>query len=69
MKIKHKRVEDMELLSCPFCGCSMGILFLGGGYQWYGNHHHSCILAQNPSGSYGRVEDMAREWNQREGNK
>ena len=56
-----------ELLSCPFCGCKMGILHLGL-WRWYGEHKTGCVLAGNPSHAYGRCEDLVRAWNTRQDN-
>ena len=53
-----------KMSDCPFCGCKMGILELGG-YEWYGRHKSMCPLEGNPSGSYGRLEDMLEAWEMR----
>ena len=64
---KKDRVGDKmnSLVGCPFCGCEMGHLTIGGGYQWFGFHKSGCILEGNPSASWGRLEDMTNDWNKR----
>jgi len=54
-----------ELKRCPFCACKMGILYIDGGWMWYGFHDIDCILEGNPSGLYGRKELMIKAWNTR----
>jgi len=61
----RSRLHSVVLKPCPFCGCDMGVLELGGGFEWYGRHKSMCPLECNPSGSYGRVGDMADAWNMR----
>ena len=55
------------LAGCPFCGCRMGILELDG-FQWFGNHKSCCPLEGNPSASWGRREDLVKDWNTRASN-
>jgi hypothetical protein len=59
--------ENSKLKPCPFCGCEMSVLNIGSGYRWYGYHKFLCPLEGNPSGSYGKLLDMAAAWNRREG--
>ena len=60
----EEAVDKMK--PCPFCACIMGILVAGGGgYQWFGCHPGSCALGSNPSASYGRVEGLLEDWNER----
>jgi hypothetical protein len=61
-------VRSTSLLSCPFCGCKMGILHLEL-WRWYGEHRTGCVLESNPSHAYGRCEDMLRAWNTRQDNR
>ena len=60
------KLSKVIMKPCPFCGCEMGILEIGGGYEWYGRHKSMCPLEGNPSSSYARVLDMVGEWNRRE---
>ena len=64
-KERWKVSENKQLKTCPFCGCSMGILFLDGGCEWYGRHESLCPLESNPSAFYGHVGDMVDAWNMR----
>ena len=59
--------KEPDIADCPFCGCTMGYLYLGGGYEWFGRHKSMCPLEGNPSGSYGRLKDMVKAWSKREG--
>ena len=57
--------EFTKMKPCPFCDCKMGYIAISGGYQVYGNHKSMCILDDDTSGSWGKLDDMIKDWNKR----
>ena len=66
LKKRQREVLAGHVLKpCPFCGGSVGILEIEGGWRWWGMHKDFCVLEGNHSAWYGRREFLIEEWNRR----